>query len=354
MAFGIDRSFVGMQIDCQAVVIYVEGLRNVGVRTLSIQASTGRSRSPASHRETEDNTGEQRSTESSHGTSVVRSPIQIRRLGVTPSSHYTSRVDFLLECVGFSPDYDRDGLIERILSEGESIAWRGTPERHRQLSLGSGLELRMDREADQERWTIWPHYQVSRRLRIAVENVRSIPDSPFDALLTGWAAPPWPGDDAPPGDPGAYRLATNLCDGRRLPRELSPNHVLAISVAGFALDVSYLGPNVGVKDPRILERESGAWIEPLGQRNDPGGCSEVSLRIISLRHLRNPITGVDVDLLQVDAPGRPLDLFLSRWQLEKDGLPAPRPGYRIEGTFLFNGRVAGGIPTPRAKQRAFG
>jgi len=263
-------------------------------------------------------------------------------------------VDFLLECVGFSPDYDRAGLIDRILTEGESIAWRGTPDRHRQLALGSGLELRMDREAGQERWTIWPYLQVPRRLRIAVEHVRPIADSPFDALLTGWAAPPWVGDGAAAGVPGAYRLTTNLCDARRLPPNLAANHILAVSVAGFALDVSYLGPNQGVFDPSILERESGAWIEPLGTPEDPGGCSEVSLRIMSLKHLRNPITGVDIDLLQVDAPGRPLDLFISRWQLEQDGLPAPRPGYRIEGTFLFNGRVAGGIPTPIARKRAFG
>ncbi len=139
-----------------------------------------------------------------------------------------------------------------------------------------------------------------------------------------------------------------------MPPKLSIDHVLAISVAGFALDVSYLGPNSGVFDPSVLERECGAWIQPLGRRDDPGGCSELSARIMSARHLRNPITGVDVDLLQVDAPGRPLDLFLSRWQLDKDGLPAPRPGYRIEGTFLFNGRVAGGIPNPPARARVFG
>jgi hypothetical protein len=264
-------------------------------------------------------------------------------------------VDFLLECVGFSPDYDREGLIQTILSEGESIAWRGAPERHRQLALGGGLELRMDRESDELRWTLWPHYQVSRRLRVAVESVRAIPDSPFDALLTGWVAPrapEEPRDD--PGRPGAYRLATNLWDARRLPRRLPTSHVLAVSVAGFALDVSYLGPNSGVFDPKVLERESGAWINPLGGNGAPGGCSQLSARIMSLRHLRNPITGVDVDLLQVDAPGRPLDLFLSRWQLDKDGLPLPRPGYRIEGTFLFNGRVAGGIRNPAARRRVFG
>ena len=75
---------------------------------------------------------------------------------------------------------------------------------------------------------------------------------------------------------------------------------------------------------------------------------------MSLRHLRNPVTGVDVDLLQVDAPGRPLDLFLSRWQLDKDGLARPRPGYRIEGTFLFNGRVAGGIVKTPSRRPSFG
>lgn len=263
-------------------------------------------------------------------------------------------MDFLLECVGFAPDYDRDSLIDRVLSEGESIAWRGAPELHLALNLGGGLQLRMDKEPEHPDWTLWPYFQVSRRLRIAVESVRPIPDSPFDSLLTGWAAPPLPGEDYPPGLKGAYRLATNLCDARRLPRSLSPDHVLAISVAGYALDVSYLGPNSGVFDASILELESGAWIQPLGGDAAPGGCSDISARIKSVKHLRNPVTGVDVDHLVVDAPARPIDLFLSRWQLEKDGLPLPRPGYRIEGTFLFNGRIAGGITNPPSRRRVFG
>jgi hypothetical protein len=58
-----------------------------------------------------------------------------------------------------------------------------------------------------------------------------------------------------------------------------------------------------------------------------------------------------VDLLEVDAPERPLELFASRWQLEKDGLPPPRPGWRIEGTFMLSGRIAGGLPGPRRRAR---
>ena len=56
-----------------------------------------------------------------------------------------------------------------------------------------------------------------------------------------------------------------------------------------------------------------------------------------------------------DAPGRPLLLFVSPWQLSTDGLPAPRPGWRIEGHFLFTGVIAGGLPGPRrAITRSFG
>jgi hypothetical protein len=75
------------------------------------------------------------------------------------------------------------------------------------------------------------------------------------------------------------------------------------------------------------------------------------MRIQSIRHLENPITGMGVDLLEVDAPERPLELFASRWQLEKDGLPPPRPGWRIEGTFMLSGRIAGGLPGPRRRAR---
>jgi hypothetical protein len=97
----------------------------------------------------------------------------------------------------------------------------------------------------------------------------------------------------------------------------------------------------------IMESEAGARIAPLGSPNDPGGCLDLSLRIRRILHLENPITGIPVEVLEVEAPGRPLQLFVSRWQLEKDALPQPRPGWKVEGTFLFSGRIAGGLPGPR-------
>jgi hypothetical protein len=86
-------------------------------------------------------------------------------------------------------------------------------------------------------------------------------------------------------------------------------------------------------------------LRPLDGEDEPGGCMELALPVRAIHHLENPFTHERIERVEVDAPGRPLDLFLSRWQLEAHGLPAPRPGWRLEGAFLFNGRVAGGLPS---------
>jgi len=259
-------------------------------------------------------------------------------------------VDFLLECIGFPPDHPLDDLVARALRDGEPAPWRGAPDRHLRLPLVGGLELRVDKDHGQTRWNVLPYFQVPHRLRVSVDEIRALPDSPFDALLIGWAAPP-----ADPAEarfsPGAYRLASFVSDARRLPKNLPFGHVLALSLACFALDVTFVGPDEKAPDPAVLERELGARIAPLGSTHDPGGCADVSLRIRSTLHLVNPITGIPIEVPEVDAPERPLHLFVSRWQLEKDGLAQPRPGWRIEGTFLFSGRIAGGLPGPKVRAR---
>jgi hypothetical protein len=255
-------------------------------------------------------------------------------------------VDFLLECIGFPPDHDTEGLIERVRREGEPAAWRGPADRHLRLDLDGGLELRLDREPGDRHWNLFPHARVTERLRVAVESVRALPDSRFDALLVGWADPPASELEEGLPRPGAYPIAVMLTDARRLPADLGPGRVLAISLAGFALDVSYVGPNAGVCDPTVLELPHGALIRPLGGMDEPGGCADVSLRVREVRRSLNPLTGRTVERLVADAPGRPLSLFTSPWQLEHEGLPAPRPGWRVEGTFMFSGRIAGGVGGP--------
>jgi len=259
-------------------------------------------------------------------------------------------LDFLLECIGFPPDHSLEELIELVRREGEPAAWRGDPSRHMRLPLGGGLEVRIDRENDRQEWCVLPHFQVDHRLRVAIDQIRPLPDSPFDALVIGWAAPSLDPDEAR-SLPGAYRLSACVTDARRLPRSLPFGHVLALSIAGFALDVSSIHPDEGA-GAEIRESRARSRIAPLGAPEDPGGCAEVSLRIQRILHLVNPITGVPVEILQADAPERPLHLFVSRWQVERDRLPAPQPGWRIEGTFLFTGRIAGGLPGPGAAARA--
>jgi len=264
-------------------------------------------------------------------------------------------MDFLLECVGFDPNADFEALRERVLREGETVPWRGPEGVHLKLRLAEGVELRLDQERPGGVTSLLPYYAERSRLRIGIETLRSMEDSPFDALLSGWVAPPRPGVPDPWGAPGAYRLATWLTDARRLPRRMGPGHVLAISAAGFSLDVSYVGPNAEGGRPGVQELPRGAFIDTLGGPDDPGGCSDVSVRIKEVRHTRNELTGEPIEALTVDAPERPLTLFVSPWQLARDGLPAPRPGYRIEGTFLFLGRIAGGLPRrSRRPRRNFG
>jgi hypothetical protein len=253
-------------------------------------------------------------------------------------------VDFLLECIGFPPDHDFEALAARARTRAEPVAWRGPEGEHLRLPLGAGLELRMDRERDSTNWSLYPHFQSSHRLRIAVTDVVGIADSPYDAILHGWANPPLDGD--PRESPESYPLAAVITDARRLPRRIEIGHVLAVTLAGFALDVDYVGrfdPSRHVRGARL---DDGAWIGPLGGGDAPGGCVELSLPVAARRRLENPVTRAQVELLEVELPGRPLALFASPWQLECDGLARPEVGARIEGTFLLTGRVAGGLASP--------
>jgi len=258
-------------------------------------------------------------------------------------------MDFLLECIGFPPDHDLDALAHLAREGGESVAWRGPAGEHLRLDLGDGLELRMDREEGSAHWTLLPYFRANHRLRVAVETLERPADSPFDVLVTGWANPPARAAGAEPGAE-SWHLSATLTDARRVPLDLIRGHVLGLALAGFALDVEDVLPP--------SESSSGAgeaWIGVVGGADAPGGCVELSLPVRSVRELANGMTGAAVVQIEVDAPGRPLELFVSPWQLEADGLLAPSPGSRIEGIFLLSGRVAGGIDGPsRRVGRAFG
>jgi hypothetical protein len=274
-------------------------------------------------------------------------------------------LDFLLECIGFPPDAGLTALVQTIRTKGEPIPYRGPRGEHLRYPLAGGLEVRAERVEGQGEWNVWPFFRVDHRLRMAIFEMRDVPDSPFDRLLIGVGNPALPVAAGTDAGACAPSLATELAeeeflmtayvtDARRLPASLPVGHVLAVSLAGFALDVSYVGPSDGGQANTSIAGARGALLRPLGERGDPGGCMEVSLCVRSLRHIKNPLTGIEVAVLEADTPGRPLPLFVSRWQLEEEGLAFPRPGWRIEGAFLFQGTIAGGLPRPGARRDAFG
>ncbi|MEO0651075.1 MAG: hypothetical protein AAFZ65_10390 [Planctomycetota bacterium] len=250
-------------------------------------------------------------------------------------------MDFLLECIGFPPDYDHAELIDLFDRLGEAAPWRDREGRQRRLALGNGLEIRLaDRELEGGP-EVWPFFTAADSLRLEVDRLERLPDSPLDALLHGWANPA----GARSTEVSArFRFSTWLVDRRRLPATLRRGRVLAVSVAGYALDVRTVTPTA--LRPRI---------EPLGGPEDPGGCVDLTLQVLDVELLENPVTGAHVQRLELDAPGRPLTVFISPWQLEEYQLELPTPGVTIRGTFLFNGRVAGGLPTStRRLGRSFG
>jgi hypothetical protein len=153
----------------------------------------------------------------------------------------------------------------------------------------------------------------------------------------------------------AYPVTVVLTDRRRLPGVIERGHVLAVSIAGFALDVERVSSSQVEPVPRGHPLPDGGWIGPLGGTDDPGGCVDLRARVMDVRQRENPVTGAQVTRIEVDLPGRPLHLFTSPWQLAKDGLPNPQVGSFVEGTFLLTGRIAGGLASPTEKLgRRFG
>lgn len=252
-------------------------------------------------------------------------------------------MDFLLECIGFPPEVDLERLVELARERGERAPWRGPEGEHLRLALGGGLEVRADREGDSDPWAVHPFFQSEHRTRLAVETVRRTPDSRYDAMVVGWANPPIEGHAST--SPESYPISAIVTDARRLPRSMTRGHVLAVSVAGFALDVERIGTREECSarggPPRRFEQ--GGWIQPVGGTEDPGGCVELMLRIDRVEERVNPLTDARVSLLEAATSERPLTLFASPWQLDVDELQPPRAGDWIRGVFLLTGRITGGL-----------
>lgn len=336
-------------------------------------------------------------------------------------------MDFLLECIGFSPDWDLATVMGLVRERGEPTPWRGKAREHLTMPLAGGLELRLDQEPGLPP-NLWPFYRSDLRRRVAVRELRGVEDSAGDLILVG-KANPRALDFAPDDLDEEHDLTCYLTDAGRLPRSVAPGTVMAIVLAGFGLQVEYVGPNeispgrygfrpegslaapppdltppladlptnaIGEVDDAVLralegggeglsatpsssphvesllrelapglpksgaarhdvlDNPRGAALEFLGGPDSPAASLQISARIRTVSHLSNRLTGKPVNRIELDVPGMPIEVFVSPWQLEADGLPMPRPGWRIEGVFLMLGRNVGAVPRGRARSVAFG
>ena len=150
-------------------------------------------------------------------------------------------MDFLLECIGFSPDWDLAKVARLVAERGEPTPWRGRPSEHLSMPLAGGLELRLDREPGLAP-SVWPFYSSGLRRRVAVRELQRVEDSPGDVVLVG-RANPRAAAFAPDDLDEEHDLACYLTDGRRLPPSVAAGQVLAVVLAGFGLQIEYVGPN---------------------------------------------------------------------------------------------------------------
>lgn len=348
-------------------------------------------------------------------------------------------MDFLLECIGFSPDWDLETVMGVVRERGEPTPWRGRVREHLTMPLAGGLELRLDQEPDLPP-NLWPFYSSRFRRRVGVRQLLRVADSPGDAILVGRANPRAPEFDAELDEDEEHDLTCYLTDAQRLPGRVPADTVMAIVLAGFSLQVEYIGPNEAsparygfapeddfadlhaealnhplrapLQSPKppptaapkptsstaphtppinpalaqpinpapptpldaavegllrglssapppggsydVLANPRGAALEILGAPASPSASMQISARIRTVSHLTNHLTGKPVNRIELDVPGLPVEVFVSPWQLEADGLPMPKPGWRIEGVFLMLGRNVGAVPKTKRSGVAFG
>jgi hypothetical protein len=274
-------------------------------------------------------------------------------------------MDFLLETIGFPPG----PATERWMSEQTR---RGGP---RRVPSGPGMAVFVERGQLDGPLALWPSLLGGSRQRLEIRRLAPWPpeDGPperrprglpgIQALLEGrlcgplrsaaYGNPSAPTAPRLPGEAAATVQELSAClvdDPLAAPEDglppLAPGQRADFELAAFALDVEQVAgqpnqPSQRRGAPRVLAspfEPSGQRVAPLSGRQAPAGCVELELEVRRQRRQANRLTGRVYERFEASLGDGELTLFVSRWQLEQDGLPRPEPGAWIRGCFWIEAR----------------
>ncbi len=258
---------------------------------------------------------------------------------------------FLLESLGFPPGTDfvqlagavsKTELSGRAFEFGCGLGLHAGPEVG--LSSRAGGGTRLARSAPERADGLWPSFRGAAPMRLEVQTVARAEEAPRFASLEGRL-----------GELGSWSSAS-------IPiawlDSMAPaaGEIRYVHLGGFAVDVESL--QFPASRPRFSFESAAARLRtPFGRfvrssdRYVPKHVIELDLEIDRVFVLENPWTHEPFDLVEALVPGGRLPLFVSRWQLKEDGLPAPEPGMRIRGAFWLcangerTGQVSGRRPS---------
>lgn len=280
-------------------------------------------------------------------------------------------MDFLLETIGFPPG----PATERWMSEQTR---RGGP---RRVSSGPDMSVFVERGQWDAPLALWPSLLGGSRQRLEIRRLgpwppeeagaarppRGLPG--IQALLEGrlcrgesgkgrsGAGGPPPLRSGAGAVGGAEELSACLVDDPRLEPgaglpPLAAGQRAEFELAAFALDVEQIAarpnqPSQRRGAPRVQSggRERGGQrLAPLSGRMAPAGCVELELELLRQKRQANRLTGRVYERFEAALGDGELTLFVSRWQLEQDGLPRPEPGAWIRGCFWIEARRLAPLP----------
>lgn len=265
---------------------------------------------------------------------------------------------FLLESLGFPPGTD----FVRLAAEVARTERRG-----QSFELLGGLGLRAEQapvpgrsaaqsEAPQDLpIDLWPSFRGASPVRLTVASVERSLDC--GGLVTvqgrvGSILEPNPldlpvaflEDEAPvAGDVGQVHLCGFSVDVDALgfpsqpcaeTNQLRAENRIHGQLDGLGAGRIYPGRLAGPEDAPRLKRLPGFAA--------PRHVVELEFTIDRVFVLENPLTHEPFDLIETRTGDTRLPLFVSRWQLEEDGFPAPEPGMRLRGAFWLGARPSRG------------